>query len=42
MLAASNPGWGETAAVSVPISRPNEYCDGQDTAQPPQWGGGGE
>ena len=36
---------GETAAaaaVSVPISRPNEYCDGQDTAQPPQWGGGGE
>ena len=42
MLAASNPGWGRHSSSSVPISRPNEYCDGQDTAQPPQWGGGGE
>ena len=42
-LAASNPGWGgNSSSSSVPISRPNEYCDGQDTAQPPQWGGGGE
>ena len=33
---------GRNSSSSVPISRPNEYCDGQDTAQPPQWGGGGE
>ena len=43
ILAASNPGGGRhSSSSSVPISRPNEYCDGQDTAQPPQWGGGGE
>ena len=43
ILAASNPGRGRhSSSSSVPISRPNEYCGGQDTAQPPQWGGGGE